>query len=265
MPHNESHEVDAGSPTTTGGGRRLGRLLARTPWATCVLPFAVFMLLGSLEPRPRQTEFGLMLPYAYYPIVYAAKILLTIGAILVVRPGYKRFPGRVTFWGPLAGLAGIVLWLGICSLQLEKRLLEPAGFAWLVQSGGRSAYDPFRELGSVSSIAAAAFLAVRFFGLVVVVPLVEEFFLRGFVMPLCVDRDWWKVPMGTMNWPAVLAVVFYAVLTHPLELFAAVAWFLLVTLLLAKTRNIWDCVAAHAVTNALLGAYVLYSGNWELW
>jgi hypothetical protein len=44
-----------------------------------------------------------------------------------------------------------------------------------------------------------------------------------------------------------------------------VAWFSLVTWLMTKTRNIWDCVAAHSVTNALLGAWVLYSGDWFLW
>jgi hypothetical protein len=29
-----------------------------------------------------------------------------------------------------------------------------------------------------------------------------------------------------------------------------------------QTRSIWDCVAAHAVTNLLLGLWVLASGDW---
>jgi hypothetical protein len=33
---------------------------------------------------------------------------------------------------------------------------------------------------------------------------------------------------------------------------------------MTKTKNLWDCVVAHAVTNLLLGAYVLWSGHWEL-
>jgi hypothetical protein len=49
------------------------------------------------------------------------------------------------------------------------------------------------------------------------------------------------------------------------EIFAAAAWFSLVTWLMIRTRNIWDCVAAHAVTNFLLGVYVVTQGQWQLW
>jgi hypothetical protein len=33
---------------------------------------------------------------------------------------------------------------------------------------------------------------------------------------------------------------------------------------MVKTRNIWDCVVAHAVTNLLLGVYVVHWGRWHL-
>ena len=52
-------------------------------------------------------------------------------------------------------------------------------------------------------------------------------------------------------------------LMHPGELFAAAVWFSMVTWLMLRTRNIWDCVAAHAVTNGLLGAYVITTGEWQ--
>jgi hypothetical protein len=54
-------------------------------------------------------------------------------------------------------------------------------------------------------------------------------------------------------------------LMHPGELLAAGVWFSLVTLLMVRTKNIWDCVAAHAVTNLLLGIYVVTYGQWQLW
>jgi membrane protease YdiL (CAAX protease family) len=38
----------------------------------------------------------------------------------------------------------------------------------------------------------------------------------------------------------------------------------MVTWLMVKTRNIWDCVVAHAVTNLLLGVYVVATGQWQL-
>jgi membrane protease YdiL (CAAX protease family) len=53
-------------------------------------------------------------------------------------------------------------------------------------------------------------------------------------------------------------------LTHPNELVAAALWFSMVTVLMVKTKKIWDCVVAHAVTNLLLGIYVVSTGEWQL-
>ncbi len=96
-------------------------------------------------------------------------------------------------------------------------------------------------------------------------PIIEEFFLRGFLMRLVMDADWWKVPFGRVNTAAVIACIVYAVLTHPSELVAAAAWFGMVTWLMVRARNPWDCVAAHAVTNLLLGIYVVVWHDWPLW
>jgi hypothetical protein len=32
-----------------------------------------------------------------------------------------------------------------------------------------------------------------------------------------------------------------------------------------RTGRLADCIVAHAVTNGLLAAYVLYSGHWQYW
>ena len=102
--------------------------LARWPWATFVLPMAVYMLLGSLEPTPpsdagrdSQTQNGSVAPsdeqsveavweeerggglfpkieYRHYPLVYTAKIVAT-----------KVFHGDL--------VAGVLLsgWWALCS------------------------------------------------------------------------------------------------------------------------------------------------------
>jgi membrane protease YdiL (CAAX protease family) len=53
-------------------------------------------------------------------------------------------------------------------------------------------------------------------------------------------------------------------MTHPGELLAAAIWFSLVTWLMVRTKNIWDCVIAHAITNLLLGIYVVSFSRWQL-
>ena len=126
----------------------------------------------------------------------------------------------------------------------------------------RSTFDPLSQWPD-RPLLAYGFLAVRLLGLAVVVPLIEEFFLRGFAMRFVVTADWWKVPFGTYT-PAAAAVgTLLPVLSHPAEALSALAWFGMVTWLTFRTKNIWDCVVAHAVTNLLLGCYVIATGDWR--
>ena len=70
------------------------------------------------------------------------------------------------------------------------------------------------------------------------------------------------MPFGKVNAAAVAVSIIYAAFTHPAELLAAMAWFGMVTWLMVRTRNPWDCVLAHSVTNLLLGIYVV---TWQQW
>jgi CAAX prenyl protease-like protein len=80
-----------------------------------------------------------------------------------------------------------------------------------------------------------------------------------------VMRDrWWEVPFGDVTFAAMVAATLVPVLMHPQEIVAALVWFSAVTWLMTRTRSIWDCVLAHAVTNLLLGIYVISSGHWWL-
>ncbi len=249
------------------------QLLQRQRWMLYLLPFVVYMLAGSLEPtapdKPGGTAIGLSIPYAYYPWLYAAKIALTVAAVALVWPGYGQFPRRVTLLAIVVGVAGGPLWILLCQLDFEHKHLLPAmnqvGLGWIIGAGQRPAYNPLVELADHRAWA-WTFLAVRFFGLVALVPLVEEFFLRGFVMRFTIARDWWDVPFGTADRFAIVLGTAVPMLMHPGELLAAVVWFSLITWLMLKTRSIWDCVAAHALTNLVLGIYVVWQGGaaWRL-
>ena len=239
-------------------------LSGKNPWIVCLLPFIVFSIVTSLEPTaetPGGAGIGLAIAYQYYPWVYTAKIVLTTLAMLFLLPGYRRFPFKVSGLAVLVGVVGVVVWVGICKLNIERTVLGPLGLGRLIDMGARSGYNPFEQIDSVAG--AWTFLAVRFFGLVAVVAIIEEFFLRGFVMRILVERDWWDVPFGKVNAAAVVAGTVVPMLTHP-ELVAAAVWFSMITWLMVRTRNIWDCVVAHAITNGLLGVYVVCYGDWPL-
>jgi CAAX prenyl protease-like protein len=257
----------------------------RPPWVTFLLPFLVYSVFGSFEPSaPKplteaqktapdslrlQLEEGeaniLGLRYRHYPYIYTAKIALTIAAILYVLPGYRQFPFRISLLSIVVGVVGVVLWIWICNLRLEPKLLAPLGLEGFVGGlGERPAYNPLEQLQATPAWA-WTFLVIRFIGLALVVPIIEEFFLRGFLMRYVQEGEWWEIPFGQVTQLAVVVGTAVPMLMHPGELLASFVWFSLVTWLMVRTRNIWDCVAAHAVTNFLLGVYVVTQHQWQLW
>jgi len=180
--------------------------------------------------------------------------------VLLVLPAWGWLPWRLTPWSLVAGVVGVVLWVVVCRLQ---NAWLPASLAEVIGAGERSAFNPFDQWPD-AGWRAWGFFALRLFGLAVVVPPVEEFFLRGFCMRYVMHRDWWTVPFGKVDAQAVAVSIILPVLMHPAEIFAAALWFGMVTLLMVRTRSIGDCIVAHAVTNLLLGLWVLYSGDWFL-
>lgn len=243
------------------------------PWSVCLLPMAVFMLVGSLEPTPpagageaaSTSWLDLGIEYRHYPIVYAVKIALAVAAMALVWPGYRQYRGQVSWLGAMVGMLGAAAWIGLATCQRGwmPGLAERTGIGWLKSLGQRSAFNPFEEI-CCSPALAYGFLAVRLFGLALVVPIIEEFFLRGFVMRFVMRERWWEVPLGDVTLAAAVAGTLVPVLMHPQEAVAALVWFSAVTWLIVRTRSIWDCVLAHAVTNLLLGVYVIASGQWWL-
>jgi hypothetical protein len=108
-------------------GRRA--LLERQPWLTFLLPFIVFMLVGTMEPTPEVPggeALGLHIPYSYYPLLYTLKMVLTMAAVWFVLPGYRQFPLRISPLAVVVGVVGVFIWVGLCLLKIESRYLAPA-------------------------------------------------------------------------------------------------------------------------------------------
>ncbi len=195
----------------------------------------------------------------WYPASYTLVIGVTGLMMLIAFPGYFKAPVKFTLLGLLVGVIGFVAWVAL--IELDRRYFHVG--QWL-SPGGRDAFNPFKELAS-NKTWMWQFMAIRFTGLVLIVPFIEEFFLRGWLMRYIDDPDWDEVPLGTAGSLAILGVIGYGVLSHIGEPLAAAVWFGMVTWLYLRTKSIWDCVLAHSVTNLLLGIFVCYTGKWYLW
>ena len=194
-------------------------------------------------------------------ITYGIKVLVTSAALVFFAGLYLRqFPLSVTFWSLLVGVIGFFVWILLCSLGFETWL---AGALFGEVSSHRSQFNPFAQLPDQFEL--VTFLAIRFVGLVLMVPICEELFLRGFLMRFVESPNWWTIHLSRLSTRTLLVAPVYGVLTHPTEALAAIAWFSLVTVLVSRTGRFWDAVVAHAVTNLMLGIYICMYSQWQLW
>lgn len=225
-----------------------------------VLPLVVFLMIASRYPDfASEEEPDLILTSTYWYVgMIALQVVLAVGLLVYFRKIYRQhFPFRVSLLSVVVGAIGVAVWIGICSLQIEPKIFGLMGFDF-----SRPSFDPFtlQDSGVL-----AAFLFFRIVLLAIIVPLIEELFLRGWFIRWVEDPEWENLSLQGLSWKALLAASAYGVLTHPSEAIAAFAWFGLVSWLMNKTGSLWDCVVAHAVTNLLLGIYVLIYAQWHLW
>ena len=137
------------------------------------------------------------------------------------------------------------------------------GLDW-VRGGGVGA-GIASGLSHLSAPARAGWLTFRTLAAVVTVPIAEELAFRGFLMRRLVSADFESVDWRRFGFfPVLISSLAFGALHGDRWLAGTIAGVLYAAALHWRGR-IGDAVVAHAVTNALLAAWVLTSGNWGLW
>jgi uncharacterized protein len=215
---------------------------ARPGWAPYVVPMVIFFAMGAVES----------ISGSWYPLAYTLKLLLVTAALAACRATWRdvRSDARVLVPAVLVGLAVLAEWIALSAWIPYPRM------------GARVAYDPYTAISDPTQ--RVAFVAVRLCGLALMVPLMEELFWRSFLLRALSSHDWREAPIGSFSWSAfwMVAVAFGG--AHPEWLVAAICG-IAYGLLLWRTRSVFACVVAHAVTNLGLGIYVLLTGAWAFW
>ncbi len=108
------------------------------------------------------------------------------------------------------------------------------------------------------------FLFLRFSVLVVAVPILEELFWRGWLMRWLIDgENFERVRLGTYAPVAFWVTAAMFASEHGPFWDVGLVCGIIYNWWMMRTRNIWDCIIMHAVTNAALGAYVVMAGQWQ--
>jgi len=206
------------------------------PAAPYVLPFAVFLVLTELS---RWIPGGLLW-------LYPLKTVLVGVLLLWFRHAYSEIKLGFSLLALIVGALVFVLWVPLYGgplLLSEPEIINPYALAgqW-----------------------ATPWIATRLFGAVVIVPIMEELFWRSFLLRYLVNPDFRQVPLGTFTWfSLVISTLLFGIEHH--QWVAGIVAGLAYTLLLYRTKSLFACVLAHAVTNFLLGIYVLDTYQWQYW
>ena len=209
-------------------------------------PFAVYLallILHTVHPLPDFAEQAVGL----------AAMTLVLG--LVARPALDF---RVLRWVPtlLVGTGIFVIWIAPDLLFPDHR--HSVLFENVVLGTAR---------GSLSEGAHGdpVVLAMRVIRSVVIVPMVEELFWRGWMMRWVIDADFQRVPLGAYTATSFWTVAVLFAAEHGPYWDVGLVAGVIFNLWMMRTKSLGDLILAHAVTNACLGAYVIAAGKWEYW
>jgi CAAX protease family protein len=214
-------------------------------------PFAVFMaVLGLRTLAPADGAGSGLDPRWLYALQVAAA-----GALLAA--WWREYGELARQTLPTARETLLAVAVGVLVFLLWVRLDAP----WMtISTGAVAPFVPLDADGQVDWM----LVVPRLLGAVLLVPVMEEIFWRSFLMRWLRHPVFEAVPPARVGLKAVVLSTFLFVLAHTLWLAAAIAG-LAYAWLYMRTGKLWVAVVAHAVTNGVLGGWVLATGNWQFW
>ena len=207
------------------------------PYIPYVLPFFLFAFFTVLGPKISLTQ----------SIIYPLKTTVVAICLLIFLPKWKKEIHITMDWPAiLAGIIVFGLWIGLEGIVFQVG--EPKGF------------NPYQISPDWSSV----LIGFRLLGAVLIVPIMEELFWRSFALRFLIETRFNTLPLGTFSWFSFIMVSIAFGLEHHRWLPGIIAG-LAYALLLYRTKNLFSPILSHAVTNLLLGLYILITSQWKFW
>lgn len=217
--------------------------------AVRIIPFAVFIGLLAVEPWLGQQLAGVIDPRW----LYGARTLVVAGLLFAF---WRNFTELNAVCRPSSREMGLALVVGLAVLAIW--LLLDGGIFVLGQSG--SGFEPRAADGGLDWPLALMRLA----GSALLVPVMEELFWRSLILRWLEEADFAAVDPARVGFRALLLSSVAFGLEHS-QWAAGILAGLAYGWLYLRSGNLWVVVAAHAVTNAGLGLWVLATGAWYFW
>lgn len=225
------------------------RMPGRRKFIAYAGPFVLFALLLAVNEWLHKIDNVVWLAHAEFWLYPLQTIACGALVIFFWREYEFEAPRRMFFASAIAVIT-LLLWIS-----------PQAFFGSPPRTNG---FNP--EFFAVNSAPYWFTIAFRFLRLVVVVPLVEEIFWRGFFLRYLIDSNFTRVAIGAFSWFSFVAVSLLFMVSHSTPDWpAAVITGALYNLVAYRSRNLMTCVLTHAVTNLLLGLWIMQTKQWGFW
>ena len=212
-------------------------LMQNKPYIPYVLPFIalfVFIYLGPLLNISKG-------------IIYPVQTIAIGVCLYYFRKAYlNEIRPQLDLPAILAGMFVFMIWVGI------------EGYYPAI---GSSEFNPY-EYGKESMI--WVLMGFRLAGAVLVIPLMEELFWRSFAIRFLINDKFKDIPLGQFTWPSFIIVSIAFGFEHHRWLPGIIAGMVYAGVLY-RTKNLFSPILSHAVTNLLLGIYVITTKQWTFW
>jgi CAAX prenyl protease-like protein len=232
----------------------LRKIFSSSPIGARGAPFVVFVLLTAA-----QGQFGPASAYWFY----FAKTLVGLWLILEMRPFVAEMRWAFSGEAVAVGIAVFAVWVGLSGEWTTQHSL------WLKLGLSHSSvtpappWNPPEQFGAGSALA-WLFIAVRILGSTFIVPPLEEVFYRSFLYRYIADKDFLAVPLNRFISMPFLATVTVFGFAHN-EWLAGVFCGAAFQWLVLRKGRLGDAMTAHAITNFLLGLWIVGRGAWQFW
>jgi CAAX prenyl protease-like protein len=219
----------------------LRKQFANSPTIARVAPFVIFLLLTF-----GQGQFGEASRYWFY----LAKTLVGAWLVWEMRPFVAEMRWAMSWEAVVVGIGVCAIWGGVDDFYPK---LGKAGVAW----------NPNMQFGEGTALA-WLFVAARILGSTLVVPPLEEVFYRSFLYRYIAKTDFQSVPLGQFAWmPFLVTAAVFGFAHH--EWLAGILCGMAYQWLVVRKQRLGDAMTAHAITNFLLGLWVVGRSAWQFW
>jgi uncharacterized protein len=149
------------------------------------------------------------------------------------------------------GVAVLIMWIGIDGLYTHIGDSDAKPLNPYVQFGEHSAFANIYIIGHI-------------LGMTLVVPPLEEVFFRSFLYRYFVRTDFLNLPFNRFHPTSFIVTSVIFGFEHHEWLSGILCGFAFQWLVISKNR-LGDAITAHAITNLLLGLWIVARAAWHFW